>query len=146
MPDRSQPAEAKQPTPEQLDQLTSAALEVRKNAYAPHSNFSVGAAVLAAGGQIYTGVNVENSSFGLTLCAERVAATAAVTAGSRAITAVAIATEGAHGPCGACRQFLFEFAVGDMQVVLLDANDPKNAEYQSLNALLPHGFKLPKGK
>lgn len=129
-------------TPEQCQQLVAEALNVRDNAYAPYSKFLVGAAVLTAGGQIYAGANVENSSYGLTICAERVAATAAIAAGARTLAAVAIATDGGHGPCGACRQFLYEFAESDMEVLLVNSSEPAKLQRLSLNSLLPHGFKL----
>ena len=88
--------------------LMDAARAVRANAYAPYSGFRVGAAVLAADGRIYAGVNVENRSYGVTLCAERAAAAAAVAAAAGEIKAVAVAADGPAPPCGACRQVLAE--------------------------------------
>jgi len=88
--------------------LMDAARAVRANAYAPYSGFRVGAAVLAADGRIYTGVNVENRSWGVTLCAERAAAAAAVAAAAGEIKAVAVAADGPSPPCGVCRQALAE--------------------------------------
>lgn len=87
----------------------AAACEVRGNAYAPYSHYKVGAAVLGEDGQIYTGVNVENATYGLTICAERTAVFNAVTAGQKRIVAAAVCTENAGSPCGACRQILVEF-------------------------------------
>ena len=122
-------------------QLLEAALGMRQQAYAPYSKFLVGAAVLTEDGTIFTGANVENASYGLTLCAERVAAAAAVAAGHRKITAVAVATTGGAGPCGACRQFLAEFG-GSMDVLRVDADRPENVKQMSLADLLPEQFQL----
>lgn len=122
-------------------QLIEAALAARQQAYAPYSKFLVGAAVLAEDGTITAGANVENASYGLTICAERVAATAAVAAGARQLSAVAIATTGGASPCGACRQVLAEFG-GSMDVVLVDADDPTQVRVTSLDQLLPEQFEL----
>lgn len=96
----------------QLDTLATQAWEARMNAYAPYSQFHIGAAILAADGRVFTGANVENASLGLTICAERVALGAAVSAGVRSIVAIAVAGDGRSGvlPCGACRQALAEFS------------------------------------
>src|SRR5919106_5668640 len=91
------------------DKLMRAALDAQQRAFCPYSNFPVGAALRTAGGTIYQGVNVENASFGLTICAERVAASAAIAAGEREFAAIAVASRGGVTPCGACRQFLAEF-------------------------------------
>ncbi len=121
--------------------LIKSAIAARANAYAPYSKFPVGAAVLAEDGSIFTGANVENVSYGLTICAERVAAAAAVAAGQRKLVAVAIVSDDGAVPCGACRQFLAEFG-GDMDVILVDANQPKNVRETVLDKLLPERFKL----
>jgi cytidine deaminase len=91
--------------------LVNAAIDARKNAYAPYSKFAVGAALLTKSGEIFSGCNIENVSLGLTICAERAAVAAAVTHGQREFVAVAIATESKEPavPCGACRQVLAEF-------------------------------------
>jgi cytidine deaminase len=93
------------------DELVRHALEVRKNAYCPYSGFSVGAAVLCSNGRIFAGCNVENSSYGLSVCAERVALLKAVSEGERRILAMAVASDidPPVAPCGACRQMLSEF-------------------------------------
>jgi cytidine deaminase len=121
--------------------LIDAAVAVRKNAYAPYSKFFVGAAVLTEDGTIVTGTNVENASYGLTICAERIAAGAAVAAGHRMITAVAVATEAAASPCGACRQFLAEFG-GGMKVFQVNVDNPSHVIETSLDILLPEQFDL----
>ncbi|GJM42838.1 MAG: cytidine deaminase [Ardenticatenaceae bacterium] len=117
--------------------LIEAALAIRERAYAPYSNYPVGAALLMADGSLVTGVNVENSSYGLTICAERTAVTKAVTAGYRQILAVAVATDNAGSPCGACRQVLTEFA-GDVPVYLVDGSG--NGRDTTLYTLLPDHF------
>lgn len=103
-----------------LAALVEAAQQVRHHAYAPASRFHVGAAVRTQSGRVFVGCNVENASYGLTICAERAAVCAAVAAGEREIVAVAIATDLAEParPCGACRQVLAEFGLG-MQVALV---------------------------
>jgi len=100
--------------------LVEAARQVQKHAYAPASRFHVGAAVRTESGRVFVGCNVENASYGLTICAERAAVCAAVAAGERTIVAVAIATDldEPARPCGACRQVLAEFGIG-MQVALV---------------------------
>jgi cytidine deaminase len=123
------------------DSLVRSALEIRQQAYAPYSKFLVGAAVASDDGTVFTGTNVENASYGLTICAERVAAAAAVAAGHRKITAVAVATAGGASPCGACRQFLAEFG-GSMDVLLVDADRPDVVKHLSLADLLPEQFSL----
>jgi len=96
----------------QLESLVNRAWEARLNAYAPYSQFHVGAALLTADGRIFTGANMENASLGLSMCAERVAMGAAAAAGARSIVAIAVAGGDADGvlPCGACRQVLSEFS------------------------------------
>ena len=95
------------------DSLVASAWQARERAYAPYSNFAVGAALLAADGTIFSGCNVENISYGLTNCAERVAIGAAVAAGIRSFQAVAVVADTGVpiSPCGACRQVLAEFSV-----------------------------------
>jgi cytidine deaminase len=119
--------------------LDQSALAVRTHAHAPYSNFQVGAAVLTADGEVFAGCNVENASYGLTICAERVAVGTAVAAGHRQIVAVAVASSGGHSPCGACRQVLSEFGPA-MDVILIDADDPTKTRTTTLAALLPEQF------
>ncbi|MCB9886916.1 MAG: cytidine deaminase [Planctomycetes bacterium] len=127
------------PSEEQRSALVAAARAVMANAYAPASHFCVGAAVLAEDGRVFVGCNVENASYGLTVCAERNAIGAAVAAGARRVVAVAIATsvQPPARPCGACRQVLAEFGP-DMLVLMVGAGD--EIESESLRALLPAPF------
>lgn len=122
--------------------LLEAARAAREQAYAPYSRFRVGAALLTADGTIVPGCNVENVSYGLTVCAERVAVSNAVAQGHREFVAVAIAagTPTATPPCGMCRQVLFEFSP-ELTIVLPPAEgsgDPP--EQTTLRAFLPRGF------
>jgi cytidine deaminase len=118
--------------------LLAAARDARENAYAPYSKFTVGAALDTGEGQVFLGCNVENASYGLTMCAERVAIGAAVTAGYRDFATIAVA--GPDGvvtsPCGACRQVLAEFNP-DMTVVYTTPDGPVTT---TVAELLPHSF------
>lgn len=122
---------------EQRSELEQEACAARGGAYAPYSQFQVGAAVLTDGGHVYTGVNVENASLGLTVCAERVAIFKAVSAGQRDIRAVAVCTESGVTPCGACRQVMREFA-SDLSIYVVDGQG--KSRMTSLSALLPDSF------
>ena len=126
-------------TDRELYQIAEKAAE---SAYAPYSGYSVGAALLAEDGTVYTGANVENSSYGATICAERTAAVKAVTDGHRSFVAIAVAAPGTGGPawpCGICRQFLFEFGE---KIRVISGKDENSLEAYSLDELLVHGFKL----
>ncbi|MBA3068919.1 MAG: cytidine deaminase [Hyphomonas sp.] len=121
--------------------LKAAALAVQGRAYAPYSNYHVGAALLTADGEIIAGCNVENATFGATCCAERTAVFAAVAAGHLAFRAIAVVTNGAAPgtPCGICRQVLAEFG-RDLEVLCFT---PEGAEARYLlSELLPHAFTL----
>jgi cytidine deaminase len=122
-----------------FDDLVRRAWEAREQAYAPYSGFMVGAAVVAADGTVFTGANVENASYSVAICAERVAASAAVAAGRRELAAVAVTSSasGAASPCGVCRQFLFEFNP-DMTVVSEGTGGER--KQWVLRDLLPDGF------
>ncbi len=124
------------------DELIRAALDAQQRAFCPYSNFPVGAALRTAGGTIYHGVNVENASYGLTICAERVAASTAIAAGDREFTAIAVATRGGVTPCGACRQFLAEFNPA-LPVVLIDSLRQDSIRETTLEVLLPGRFEGP---
>ncbi len=128
-------------TPARLERLVRAAREVRERAHAPYSRFKVGAAVLA-GGRVYTGVNVENAAYPLSVCAERNAVAAAVAAGARRIDAVAVVAGGKFpaSPCGGCRQVLWEFGDADVPVVS-EQPDGRRAAW-TLGELLPAPFTL----
>jgi cytidine deaminase len=121
--------------------LLARARAAANQAYVPYSGFPVGAAVLAEDGSIHTGCNVENASFGLTICAERVAATAAVSSGHRQIFAVAVSAPRVPRttPCGACRQFLNEFRPGTAHMVII-LDDRESGEPVVLEELLPRAF------
>ena len=125
------------PTDKELFRM---AVKASENAYVPFSNFHVGAALLTKDGQVYTGCNVENSSYGATICAERTAMVKAVSEGVREFEAIAIAGNGGTSwPCGICRQFMFEFSE-DMRVISGE-NEDELKSYR-LNELLLEGFKL----
>ena len=119
--------------------LVDLALQARENAYAPYSNFSVGAALLCADGSVFTGCNIENASFPCGICAERTAAAKAISEGHRDFVALAVAgaSEAICTPCGLCRQFLYEFAP-DLRI--LCANNAGDYEERTLRALLADGF------
>lgn len=125
-------------TPEALLDL---ARQARRAAYAPYSRFLVGAAVLCEDGSVFTGCNVENASYGLSLCAERVAIGSAVAAGHRRFSAVAVIGTGlgATAPCGMCRQVIAEFAP---DVPVYCAGETGEVLYTDMAALLPHRFSL----
>ena len=121
------------------DPLVIAARRARRNAVAPYSHFKVGAALETAGGVVITGCNVENATYGLTICAERVAMFAALAAGHRRFRRIAVVadTTAPTPPCGACRQILWEFG-GDLEVIL--ANLRREAGRHRLSDLLPMPF------
>jgi len=124
-----------------LERLVAAARAVRRHAYAPYSRYEVGAALLTRSGAVHVGCNLENATFGATLCAERAAVAAMVSAGDRHPVACAVATRGpAPGsPCGICRQVLAEFAT-DMAVVLVAGASARRVT--TLAELLPMAFRL----
>lgn len=128
--------------PSVKQRLADAALAAMKRAYAPYSGFRVGAALLSADGAVFTGCNVENASFGLTVCAERNAVFAAVSAGARDFTALAVASSGSvpPRPCGACLQVLSEFCRPELRIFLFCAGRPRHSNSAALKDLLPQPF------
>ena len=122
--------------------LMNKAKEAAKNSYSRFSNFAVGAALLTAKGNIYSGCNVENSSFGLTICAERCAVFKAVSEGEREVKAIAIYSPNTEAcyPCGACRQVLHEFQGEEEIQVITEKNG--ELEIKSLSYFLPCGFRI----
>ena len=127
------------PTAAQLRKLKSTAKSATKRAYAPYSNFVVGAAVMGGSGKIYAGCNVENASYGLSNCAERTAIFSAVASGERRIKCAVIytPTKTATAPCGACRQVINEFGPGAQVISFCSGQEEINV---SINALLPGAF------
>ena len=123
----------------EYDSIIRAATQARENAHAPFSNFRVGAALKAKSGRIYGGCNVENASYGLTCCAERVAIFKAISEGERGFDAIAVVTDAdvLTPPCGACRQLIWEFC-GDVPVVM--ANLGGKVEVEQAGKLLPRPF------
>ena len=126
--------------------LIQKALEARENAYAPYSNFFVGAALLTSDGDIICGANIENGSYGATICAERSAFSAAISSGKRNFSAIAVV--GGKGgedisdfcpPCGICRQFIAEFCSPDFKIILFNGKEEK---ISTLISLLPDAFNL----
>jgi cytidine deaminase len=121
------------------EELVQAAKAVRARSYSPYSGFAVGAALRGKSGRIYTGTNVENASYPLTVCAERAAVFKAVSEGEREFDSIAVVTSTGAAPCGACRQVLAEFGL-DIRVVVANLN--KRRKVYSISELLPHGFDV----
>lgn len=127
--------------------LVRSALAARKRAHVPYSHFAVGAAIMVAGGKIVSGCNVENASYGLTVCAERVAVFKAISGGHASFHALAVAVPGAEPmpPCGACLQVLAEFCGRDIPIILVAAGSPGRPVRTTLRNLLPRAFALNRG-
>lgn len=125
-----------------IELMAKKACEVMLHAYAPYSKYQVGACVAAEDGTLFTGCNVENAAYGSTICAERSAITALISAGKKRITALALVVSGAAlgTPCGACRQVIREFAVPNVPIYLCDSRTKKVVETTTLEALLPRSF------
>ena len=124
-------------------QLMDKAKEASKHSYSPFSRFAVGAAVLMSSGKIYQGCNVENSSFGLTICAERCAIFKATSEGERELLAIAIYSPNTDScyPCGACRQVMYEFQTDDYEIDVITENS-NLLEIKKLSYFLPNGFRI----
>lgn len=125
----------------QESELIEAALAARAKAYAPYSKFQVGAALLTREGQIFTGCNVENSSYGLAICAERTAICKAVSEGYQEFKSIYVTANPFATPCGACRQFIVEFGK-EIEVVCFDASAPTNLKRWMSDELIPESFKF----
>jgi cytidine deaminase len=125
-------------TKQQRDRIISEALDARKKAYAPYSGYAVGAALLTASGNIYSGVNVENAAYPTSICAERAAVFNAVASGERSIRAIAVASANGGAPCGACRQVLSEFGLETL-VLVVDEEGAILIE-KTVAELLPDAF------
>jgi cytidine deaminase len=122
-----------------FDELVTCAREARGYAYAPYSHYAVGAAVMSQSGKIYSGCNVENASYPVGLCAERVAIFKAVSEGDRELVALAVVTSNAGSPCGACRQVFSEFAADDAVIVLANARGNQRKKF-TVKTMLPDRF------
>ncbi len=127
---------------ETLNKLVHTAVEARGKAYAPYSGFSVGAAALGGSETVYSGSNVENASYGLTVCAERVAVFNAVANGERTIKAVAVCADGSTSPCGACLQVMAEFAPKEESMVIILCTPEGKYTESYLSDFLPWPFSL----
>lgn len=126
-------------TEEAKKDLIKKALEVRENAYAPYSTYQVGAALRTKKGNVYTGANVENAAYSVTMCAERAAVFSAIAAGEREFDVLVVATRNGGTPCGSCRQVLSEYGL-DIQVLIVDeAGDIK--QETTVRDLLPSAFR-----
>jgi cytidine deaminase len=121
-----------------LDELIDLAKQVRGRAYIPYSHYAVGAALLTSTGKVYTGVNIENSAYPVTICAERVAIFKAISEGEKNFEAIVVATENGGTPCGSCRQVMSEFAL-QMRVVMVDESGHVHLD-TTVDRLLPHAF------
>jgi len=126
-------------TDEKKQELIKAANGVRGKAYAPYSNYNVGAALITKTGKVYLGVNVENAAYPDTICAERSAVVSAVSAGERDFEAIAVATRNGGTPCGSCRQVLAEFGL-DIEVLLVDEGG-NLVQHSTVQDLLPGAFQ-----
>lgn len=126
--------------------LYELALKALENSYSPYSNFPVGVALLTKNGKVYLGTNIENASYGLTVCAERVAIFKAVSEGEKEFSKIVIVDKDGNGipPCGACRQVMFEFSP-DMEILLYDKEQGKFMTYR-VKDMLPVGFDLEANK
>ena len=125
-------------TPEGKQNLIKAAIQARQQAYAPYSNYPVGAALVAADDQVFAGANIENAVYSLTICAEQAAVASAVSNGKQSFQAIAVATKDAGTPCGSCRQVLAEFGM-DTLVIITDEGGLVQHEF-AVGEMLPQAF------
>ncbi len=124
-----------------MSDLIETAKRVRENAYAPYSGYRVGAAILDSSGQIWSGCNVENVSYGLCVCAERTALCKMVSEGQQELIAVAVVTKDGGTPCGMCLQSLLEFTKDPTRVDVITVSEQSNQVHYKLSDLIPHGFQ-----
>lgn len=124
---------------EMYQELVQAALQVREKAYAPYSEYKVGAALLTKSGKVFLGVNVENAAYPDTICAERSAVVSAVSAGEKEFEAIVVATRNGGTPCGSCRQVMAEFGL-DLEVILVDEKGAVT-DQKTIGDLLPGAFQ-----
>jgi cytidine deaminase len=124
---------------EMYQELVQAALRVREKAYAPYSEYKVGAALLTKSGKVFLGVNVENAAYPDTICAERSAVVSAVSAGEKEFEAIVVATRNGGTPCGSCRQVMAEFGL-DLVVILVDEKGAVT-DQKTISDLLPGAFQ-----
>lgn len=117
------------------------AIESMQSSYSPYSNYKVGACVLGEDNKFYKGTNIENASYGLTICAERTSIFKAISEGNQRIKKIAIATKDGGYPCGACRQVMAEFGNNDLEIIIINITTNKNI-YITLGELLPRAFRL----
>ncbi|MCX6079519.1 MAG: cytidine deaminase [Chloroflexi bacterium] len=125
-------------TPEEVKLLVNLAIEARRRAYVPYSKYQVGAALRTKSGRIFTGANVENAAYPMTMCAERVAIFSAVSQGESEFDVIAVVTSNGGSPCGGCRQVMAEFGL-DTVVLIADADGQVHA-HTTVNELLPGAF------
>src|SRR5512135_2921025 len=126
-------------TKKETQSLIELANEARRRAYAPYSNYAVGAALRTRSGRVYTGVNIENAAYPTAICAERVAVFKAVSEGEREFEAIAVVTDNGGSPCGSCRQVLAEFGLNT--VVLIADGSGKLTQSMTVGELLPEAFQ-----
>lgn len=127
---------------EKVKELIQIAQEIRNNAYAPYSDYKVGSALLTKSGKIYTGVNIENAAYPLSVCAERTAMFKAISEGERDFDMIVIATKNGGSPCGACRQVMIEFAP---EMIVISTDDLGNISMRAtVNEILPGAFNSKK--
>ena len=131
-------------TPADIATLIEAACLQREAAYAIHSGFAVGAALETVDGRLFTGCNIENDSFGLSMCAERVAIFKAVSDGCREFRRMVVVATPLASPCGACRQVMSQFFGDQTEIISVDAGNPEAHRFWTMNELLPDHFRFEK--
>ncbi len=133
---------SKHQSPADIATLIEAACRQRDGAYAIHSGFAVGAALETADGRVFTGCNVENDSYGLSICAERVAIFKAVSEGCREFHRMVVVATPLASPCGACRQVMSQFFGDEVEIIAVDAGNAESHKFWTMNELLPDRFRF----